>query len=146
MVEHVPLHPISLFTKTSLSSWKMKAVLSTLDDKYNLTKKTLQKQLSVTSMSAASIRASQESCLERSKCIGTLRDTYLADDSRPQRLKGWIPFPHSTRRNVLSKIDFKLTWMIWSLLIIILVFINGVSLDLVELCCFTNHCGSHKPN
>ena len=53
IVEHVLLHPISQFTKTSLFSWKMRATLLKLDDKYKLAKKTLQKQLSVTSMPAA---------------------------------------------------------------------------------------------
>ena len=53
IVEHVLLHPISQFTKTSLFSWKMRATLLRLDDKYKLAKKTLQKQLSVTSMPAA---------------------------------------------------------------------------------------------
>ena len=46
-------HPISQFTKTSLFLWKMIAVLLKLDDKYKPAKKTVQKQLSVTSMSAA---------------------------------------------------------------------------------------------
>ena len=53
IVEHVLLHPISQFTKTSLFSWKMRATLLKLDDKYKLAKKTMQKQLSVTSMPAA---------------------------------------------------------------------------------------------
>ena len=44
---------ISQFTKTSLFLWKMIAVLLKLDDKYKPAKKTVQKQLSVTSMSAA---------------------------------------------------------------------------------------------
>ena len=60
--------------------------------------------------------------------------------------QGLNSFP--TRRNILCKVDVKSTWMIWSLLILMLIdiFITGVfSLDLVELYCFTNHCGSYKP-
>ena len=46
----------------------MRAVLLTLDDRLKPAKKTKQKQLSVTSMSAATVSTSQESYLERSKC------------------------------------------------------------------------------
>ena len=65
---------------------------------------------------------------------------------RSPQAQGLNSFP--TRRNILSKVDVKSTWTLWSLLILILIdiFITGVfSLDLVELCCFTNHCGSYKP-